>query len=158
MEFIETALQNLSVESIIFVFVLMLAATQAWKIGTNFLATFWIKFEWLEKRKKESNLLKKHDEMLNKIVVETKATSDKVSVLGQMIVDMQQKTDASERAKLKDRISQAYRYYHDKGEWNKMEREAFNDLIRDYEAHGGQNSFVHSICEPESQTWNVIDE
>lgn len=158
MEFIETALQNLSVESIIFVFVLMLAATQAWKVGTNFLTTFGIKFEWLEKRKKESNLLKKHDEMLNEIVVETKATSDKVSVLGQMIVDMQQKTDASERAKLKDRISQAYRYYHDKGEWNKMEREAFNDLIRDYEAHGGQNSFVHSICEPESQTWNVIDE
>ena len=158
MEFIETALQNLSVESIIFVFVLMLAATQAWKVGTNFLATFGSKFEWLEKRKKESNLLKKHDEMLNEIVVETKATSDKVSVLGQMIVDMQQKTDASERAKLKDRISQAYRYYHDKGEWNKMEREAFNDLIRDYEAHGGQNSFVHSICEPESQTWNVIDE
>ena len=39
-----------------------------------------------------------------------------------------------------------------------MEREAFNDLISDYEAHGGQNSFVHSICEPESQTWNVIDE
>ena len=158
MEFIETALQNLSVESIIFVFVLMLAATQAWKVGTNFLATFGIKFEWLEKRKKESNLLKKHDEMLNEIVVETKATSDKVSVLGQMIVDMQQKTDASEWAKLKDRISQAYRFYHDRGEWNKMEREAFNDLISDYEAHGGQNSFVHSICEPESQTWNVIDE
>ena len=53
MEFIETALQNLSVESIIFVFVLMLAATQAWKVGTNFLATFGIKFEWLEKRKKD---------------------------------------------------------------------------------------------------------
>ena len=43
MEFIETALQNLSVESIIFVFVLMLAATQAWKVGTNFLATILIK-------------------------------------------------------------------------------------------------------------------
>lgn len=31
-----------------------------------------------------------------------------------------------------------------------MEKEAFEDLIADYEAHGGENSFVHSICKPES--------
>lgn len=136
----------------------VISSEQAWKIITNFLSTFGIKFEWIERRKQDRNLLQKHDTMLNEIAIETKATSDKVTVLGQMMVDMQQKTDASERAKLKDRISQAYRYYHEKGEWNKMEREAFNDLIRDYESHGGQNSFVHSVCEPESQTWNVTDD
>lgn len=31
-----------------------------------------------------------------------------------------------------------------------MEKKAFEDLIADYEAHGGENSFVHSVCKPES--------
>lgn len=158
MEFIETALNVISVKGIIIFFILLLALTQAKNIICTFMSTFGIQIKWLETHKKERALLDKHDTMLNQISTEVKAASDKINVLGQMMVDMQQKTDASERAKLKDRISQAYRYYHDKGEWNKMEREAFNDLIRDYEAHGGQNSFVHSVCEPESQTWNVIDE
>ena len=57
----------------------------------------------------------------------------------------------------KDRISQSYRYYHAKGQWNSMEKEAFDGLIRDYESHGGENSFVHSVCEPESCTWKIVD-
>lgn len=57
---------------------------------------------------------------------------------------------------IKDRISQAYRIYHEKGEWSYMEKESFGDLIRDYEAHGGKNSFVHDTCEPESNLWKVI--
>lgn len=69
--------------------------------------------------------------------------------------DMQTKNDESERAKLKDRIAQAYRKYHEVGEWTDMEKEAFQGLIKDYENHGGKNSFVHSICEPESLTWRM---
>ena len=38
-----------------------------------------------------------------------------------------------------------------------MEREALEGLIEQYEAHGGKNSFVHSVVEPEMQIWKVID-
>ena len=70
---------------------------------------------------------------------------------------MQAKQDSADRARLKDRIGQAYRYYKDKGEWNLMEKEAFNDLVISYELAGGQNSFVHDVCVPASLEWKVID-
>ena len=38
-----------------------------------------------------------------------------------------------------------------------MEKEALEGLIKQYEEHGGKNSFVHSIVEPEMQKWKVID-
>lgn len=72
--------------------------------------------------------------------------------------DMQDKNDASDRARIKDRIAQSYRFYHEKKQWTHMEKEAFEDLIASYEAAGGTNSFVHSICEPECQTWIIVDE
>ena len=61
------------------------------------------------------------------------------------------------RAEMKDKISQLYRYYHEKQEWNDMEREAFNDLIDEYEDAGGKNSFVHSVVQPESYLWKVVE-
>ena len=74
------------------------------------------------------------------------------------IQGMQEKNDSKDRAKIKDRISQSYRFYHKEQKWTSMDKESFNDLIRSYEAAGGKNSFVHSTCEPESETWEVIDE
>ena len=41
--------------------------------------------------------------------------------------------------------------------WNYMEKEALEGLIKQYESHGGKNSFVHSIVEPEMHTWKVIE-
>lgn len=107
-------------------------------------------------KKQHAEMLELHDVEMREIKSEVYGMSEKISVLGQMIIEMQKKTDVSEQARIKDRISQAYRYYHEKGYWNSMEREAFYDLIRDYENHGGKNSFVHSICEPESYTWKII--
>lgn len=77
--------------------------------------------------------------------------------LSEAVSEMQRKSDAKERATLKDRIGQSYRYYKDKGQWNSMEKEAFNDLIESYEAAGGKNSFVHDVCVPKSLEWEVID-
>lgn len=62
------------------------------------------------------------------------------------------------RAELKDRISQAYRYYHAKNEINSMELEALEDLIEEYESADGINSFVHSRVQPEMYTWTLIDD
>lgn len=70
---------------------------------------------------------------------------------------MQAKQDSADRARLKDRIGQAYRYYKEKGEWNYMEKEAFDDLVSSYEQSGGENSFVHDICVPASLEWKIIE-
>lgn len=80
-----------------------------------------------------------------------------IGQLSESLATMQTRNDFNDRARLKDRISQSYRYYHELKQWNSMEKEAFEDLIRSYEEAGGKNSFIHSICEPESLTWEVID-
>lgn len=61
------------------------------------------------------------------------------------------------RAELKDRISQYYMMYHETGEWTLMQKEALEDLIEEYEAAGGKNSFVHSKVQLEMYTWKTID-
>lgn len=86
------------------------------------------------------------------------ALSSSIQGLANDVHNMQEKNDSSDRSRIKDRIAQAYRHYHEKKEWTNMEKEAFNDLIRSYEDAGGINSFVHTTCEPESLTWIVIDE
>ena len=99
--------------------------------------------------------LTERQEIINGSLVDIK---DIVNNLAITIQDMQEKSDSQERAKLKDRISQSYRYYHKEQKWTSMDKESFNDLIRSYESAGGKNSFVHSTCEPESETWEIIDE
>ena len=76
-----------------------------------------------------------------------------------------EKADETKRAELRDRIAHNYRIYNARKfsnenpvpYWNEMEKEAFEGLIRQYEAHGGTNSFVHSEAEPKSMTWVVVE-
>jgi len=121
-----------------------------------FCAKMGIETRWSLKNKQESQMINAHEETLNKIVNDVRGTNEKLNVLSQMMIEMQKKSDASERARLKDRIGQAYRNYHERGSWSEMEKESFEGLIYDYEQHGGENSFIHSICEPESYTWKII--
>ena len=83
--------------------------------------------------------------------------SDKLDAMNIKQAQLEEKHNKRIRAEMKDKISQLYRYYHEKQEWNDMEREAFNDLINEYEDAGGSNSFVHTIVQPESYTWKVIE-
>ena len=80
-----------------------------------------------------------------------------VGNLTNIVNKMQEQNNAAERARLKDRIGQSYRYYKEKGHWNRMEKDAFDDLIASYEAAGGENSFVHEVCQPKSLEWDIID-
>lgn len=114
----------------------------------------------LEKKKAEESLkrLENKVEEINSIKKDISAIGNKVDALTDVITVMQEKDNINKRANLKDRISQSYRYYHERQRWNTMEKEAFDDLIRSYEDAGGKNSFVHTICEPESNTWKLIDE
>lgn len=114
-----------------------------------------------EKQVKDIDELKVHaektDTNINKIIQSLEELRIFMSTVSSQVQKMQDKNDANERARIKDRLAQSYRYYHEKGEWTEMEKESFEDLIKRYEAAGGENSFVHSICKPESLTWNIID-
>lgn len=70
-----------------------------------------------------------------------------VSEISTKLSDMRKEIDETEMAKLKDSIVTYYRKYKELGEWTKLESEAFWDLFKRYEAHGG-NGYVHSVIEP----------
>lgn len=115
-----------------------------------------------EDQKKDIGELKNHakktDENFDKIcnsIDELKASISKVSV---QVKTMQDKQDETERNRLRDRIGQGYRYYEAKGEWTRLEQEAFEGLIQSYEAAGGTNGKVHQVIIPASLKWKVIDE
>lgn len=109
----------------------------------------------------------KDHELLIHTVDEMGQLAKSLSDISQKIDQMQQSTNArfeiSEqkhnkriRAELKDKISQLYRYYHALGQIHDMELEALEDLIEEYEAAQGQNSFVHSVVQKEMYTWTRI--
>ena len=85
------------------------------------------------------------------------ALSKKLDKMDQKQAELEEKHRKRIRAEMKDKISQLYRYYHEQQKWNDMEKEAFSDLIDEYEDAGGKNSFVHSVVQPESYTWKVIE-
>lgn len=97
-----------------------------------------------------------------------KELSQSIASISKKLDDMQRNTDErfleSEkknnkriRAELKDKISQSYRYYHSLGKINDMELEALEDLIEEYEAADGENSFVHSVVQKEMYTWEKAE-
>lgn len=63
---------------------------------------------------------------------------------------------STKRAEIKHTIGTLYREYRQKGEWDYMQEDTLRDLIKEYEANGGDNSFVHEKVIPESYTWNLI--
>lgn len=91
--------------------------------------------------------------------------NNKVDDMATVLKYMKETQDNDKLAEYKDKISQSYRYYkarkYSNNEpypyWNIMEKESLMGLIRAYESHGGENSFVHSIVEPECLTWKIVD-
>jgi hypothetical protein len=113
----------------------------------------------LKKKKQEESLQKLQEkvECIDVLKKDIENLNNKLDVLTESFSSMKESNDFDKRATLKDRISQSYRYYHERKKWNHMEKEAFDDLIKSYENAGGKNSFVHTTCEPESCTWELID-
>ena len=109
--------------------------------------------EQVEELHRRVNLI---DEKVVEIANSVTSMTDTVNTLSNTLNGVEKRLDANEAAKLKDRISESYRYYHERHEWTSMEKEAFHDLIEAYTQYS-TNSFVHTICEPESETWNVIE-
>lgn len=98
------------------------------------------------------------DQKIDKIFECMDEMKESVRRLSNQVEEIKNTEEETRRNTLRDRIGQSYRYYSQKKEWNMMEKEAFDGLVQSYEAAGGTNGFVHSICIPASMTWHIIDE
>lgn len=89
------------------------------------------------------------------------AISDKIDAMQQSTNERfaisEEKQNKRVQSEIKERIAQSYRRYSSTKTINHMELEALEDLILTYEAHGGENSFVHSVVQKEMYTWEVIE-
>ena len=133
-------------------------------IGVNFLLKKYIKpiFDGLndmqEKLKKTDEIdILKENQLRNvehykeadaELRGQIKEISDKVSVVANMIVEMQAKIDSSNVARLKNQIREIYAIHHRSQIITKMELEALENLIDDYISSGG-NGFVEHTVDPE---------
>ena len=115
-----------------------------------------------EKEIEDANQAIKHGKMIKKDLA---MVSETMVQIKEEVTLMRTLRDNDKLAEYKDKVGQSYRYYKQRKfsdeepipYWNHMEKEALEGLIRQYESHGGSNSFVHSIVEPEMQTWKLID-
>ncbi len=81
--------------------------------------------------------------------------TNKVSDIYKKLDEMEEKENKRVQSEIKERIAQSYREYKKTKTISPEELEALEDLIETYEAHGGENSFVHSIVQKEMYTWEV---
>lgn len=99
-------------------------------------------------RKQSLEIQKELTDSQNKI-------TDKVENICKKLNDMEEKENKRVQSEIKERIAQSYRQYNETKQISFMELEALEDLIETYEAHGGENSFVHSVVQKEMYTWEV---
>ena len=108
----------------------------------------------------------KKDEQIKTLLSAQAKISNNVQAISDKIDAMQRSTDerfASSEEKqnkrvqsdIKERIAQSYRRYDKLKKITHMELEALEDLIKTYENHGGDNSFIHSVVQKEMYTWEV---
>ena len=95
----------------------------------------------------------RHDEMIRE---DLKSVVVIVNDISNKLVIMQEKDDAIEMAKLKEKILGYYRKYAPLGEWEKFEADVFWGLYDNYIKRGG-NSFVIETIEPVMRNLKVID-
>ena len=95
----------------------------------------------------------RHDEMIRD---DLKILTDTVNGISDRLDIMQNKIDATEMTKLKEKILGYYRKYKDIGEWNRFEADVFWELYDRYISHGG-NSFVKHDIEPIMRDLKIID-
>lgn len=118
--------------------------------------------ELKEKECEDTKQAIKHDQMIKKNLA---MVSETMIQIKEEVTLMRTLRDNDKLAEYKDKVGQGYRFYKQRKfsdeepipYWNHMEKEALEGLIQQYESHGGSNSFVHSIVEPEMQTWKLID-
>lgn len=114
-----------------------------------------------EKQDADIKVLKDHamktDGNIDKILAGMSTLQESIQGVSNQVTILQNKNDLNEAARLKDRIAEGYRYWHERGEWTSRDKESMEDLIKAYSQYS-ENSFVHSVVEKEMPTWKVIDD
>ena len=114
-----------------------------------------------EKQDADIKVLRNHaaktDENIDKILAGMNTLQESIQGVSNQVTVLQNKNDLNEAARLKDRIAEGYRYWHERGEWTSRDKESMEDLIKAYSQYS-ENSFVHSVVEKEMPTWKVIDD
>lgn len=83
--------------------------------------------------------------------------SESIKELKETVLEIQKINSETTKAEIKERIERIYRECTNEQVCTEMQFETLRDLIEQYEKHGGNNSFVHSIVEKEMYHWDVID-
>ena len=130
--------------------------------------------KWVREKKKDHELLLKtvndltelhnthkedtrqsirHDEIIRQ---DLQTLTETVNNISSRLEIMQKKMDATEMAKLKDKIVAYYRKYSALGEWEQFEHDVFWGLYDSYISHGG-NSFVKDDIEPAMRRLKIKD-
>ena len=162
-----------------FMFVALLAIVVVIKNWTYIIEKFGIvTAKTLHEKEQEQAIekLKEHVESSEPIIESLKAHADKtdrnvdeimnrlsclqnsVDNLTDKVNKMQEKQDAGEAARLRDRISQAYHVFKKRGGVTLIEKEATLGLIEEYRKYHSMNSFVNDTVAPYIQNCTVIEE
>lgn len=125
---------------------------------------FGIKTKRMIKEEEQDNDIKvlkghaqKTDGNIDKILEGMKELQDSIQGVSNQVRSLQEKNDMNEAARLKDRIAQGYRYWHERGKWTSRDKESMEDMIKAYSQYS-ENSFVHSVVEKEMPQWEVVDD
>lgn len=114
-----------------------------------------------EKQDSDIKVLKNHaektDANIDKILTGMTTLQESIQGVSNQVKILQEKNDLNEAARLKDRIAEAYRYWHERGEWTARDKESMEDMIKAYSQYS-KNSFVHSVVEKEMPQWKIIDD
>lgn len=114
-----------------------------------------------EKQDMDIKILKEHaentDTNIDKILAGMETLQESIQGVSDQVKILQEKNDLNEAARLKDRIAEAYRYWHERGEWTARDKESMEDMIKAYSQYS-KNSFVHSVVEKEMPQWKIIDD
>ena len=182
-----TDLLNMDIAAwIVGAFLIMAGINKGIEILGNFSKSIGKPFKWVKKRDADhdelikaktdiANLKKQHSDdtaeihreikdFISEIKGQMKRYDDNQEKISESVKDILRRVDQSEerqnkrvQAEIKDKIAHLYRRYNSNKSISKMQLEALEDLIKTYEDHGGENSFVHSVVQKEMYTWKQID-
>ena len=84
--------------------------------------------------------------------------SKNIEELKATVIKIQDINSETKRAEIKEKIERIYRECTHEQVCTEMQFESLKDLIEQYEKHGGDNSFVHTIVQEEMYKWQVVKE
>lgn len=145
------------------------AIMESWRKKRNFEDTIIESIKGLEKsdRRLQGNIDKVWNtmemardtskEIRSEMYSDIKGISNNLKDVNEKLDIMERKNNLSKQADLKEKIEKLYRECHAHMVCTDTALETLKDLIADYERHGGKNSFVHSLVQPEMYTWDKIE-